>query len=192
MGVVYNKNINHFNYYLAIESDLINTFRYVEFSVSNNSTFSIEFARIIMASTQEVDSLFKEFSRLIEPGSNHKNIGEYKKLALKHFSDLVEEKIYAPKYGIELTPWINWSGDSNPDWWGANNDIKHQRLSNFEKANLKNAFNSVAALYCVNIYYLKALKEQERNEELDWSEFFAFVSLKSELFELDSNKYHGW
>ena len=48
MGVVYNENINHFNYYLAVESDLINTFRYVECSKSNDNTFSVEFARIIM------------------------------------------------------------------------------------------------------------------------------------------------
>ncbi|HLV51467.1 MAG TPA: hypothetical protein VKY44_05875 [Flavobacterium sp.] len=192
MGVVYNENINHFNYYLAVESDLINTFRYVECSKSNDNTFSVEFARIIMTSTQEIDGLFKEIFRLIDPDSNPKNIGKYKKLVLKHLPDLVEEKIYASKYGIELTPWINWCSDSNPDWWRANNDIKHERLSNFDKANLKNALNSVAALYCVNMYYLKVLKEQEEGEALDWPEVFMWLPSKNELFRLESNKHHAW
>ncbi|MFN3640683.1 MAG: hypothetical protein ACK4UK_07170 [Flavobacterium sp.] len=66
MTILYKKANIHWNYFLAIENDFEKMTRYVELSESNDKTFSIEFARIIMAATQEVDVILKKYvNRLV-------------------------------------------------------------------------------------------------------------------------------
>ena len=60
MSIDYRQTNIHWNYFLAIESDFENISRYIEFSESNNKTFSIELARIIMSSSQEIDGIMKK------------------------------------------------------------------------------------------------------------------------------------
>jgi hypothetical protein len=51
---------HHWDYFLALEDDLAKLARYIHFSTDNLDTYSIEFARLLMASTQEIDVLFKQ------------------------------------------------------------------------------------------------------------------------------------
>lgn len=78
MGIEYEATKIHWNYFLAIEQDFEKISRYVEFTESNNETFSIEFSRIIMAASQEVDVIMKSICEFLgHTGAN--NINEYKK-----------------------------------------------------------------------------------------------------------------
>jgi hypothetical protein len=45
----------HWQYFIAIESDLENTARYVEVTPGNFRTYSVEYARILLSAGSEVD-----------------------------------------------------------------------------------------------------------------------------------------
>lgn len=56
-------------YYLAIEEDLANCSRYVEFGEQNYTTYSTEFAKIIVLASAEIDTILRELCELISPGT---------------------------------------------------------------------------------------------------------------------------
>ena len=55
----------YWEYFLAIEDDLLQTSRYVEFTESNFHVHSIEFARLLLISGSEVDVIAKELCKLL-------------------------------------------------------------------------------------------------------------------------------
>lgn len=164
MGTYKNNTKIHWNYYLAIEQDFELISRFIEFSEENYNTFSIELARIIMTASQEIDVVLKRICMLVNKDSNAKNINGYREIIKRTYPDLIDEEVRIPRFGIECKPWSEWNENESLVWWRANNDIKHQRNKNFEKANLKNAFNALAGLLIVNIYYYKKELENEINE----------------------------
>ena len=194
MGIEYKQTNIHWNYFLAIESDFEKIARYVEFSENNNSTFSIELARIIMASTQEIDGIMKKLCTLILAGSDPQNINDYKKIIKVYLPEFIDEEAQIIRFGMTSKPWSNWNdkgADNNPFWWKANNKIKHDRTEHFEKANLKNAFNAVGALLITTLYYYK-LKVQSENagDVITWQDLTTKIKPKSSLLILKNEHYH--
>jgi hypothetical protein len=59
MGINTEKIEPHWNYLLAIERDLDEISRFVEFDEKNFDCFSIEIARLLLASAAEVDVVCK-------------------------------------------------------------------------------------------------------------------------------------
>ena len=59
---------------------------------------------------------------------------------------------------MHFQPWKNWrqGAENVPDWWNANNDIKHHRSTEFHQASLWNALNSISALLAVNLYLIRS------------------------------------
>jgi len=45
----------HWQYFIAIESDLENTARYVEVAEDNFGTYSVEYSRILLSASSEID-----------------------------------------------------------------------------------------------------------------------------------------
>lgn len=189
MGIEYSESNIHWNYLLAIESDFEKISRYVEFCEANNSTFSIELARIIMSSTQEIDGTMKKLCSFLDPTKNPDNINQYKEIILEKKPEFINEKVEIPRFGMESKPWINWSGEENPEWWRANNKIKHDRTENFEKANLKNAFNCVGALLITTLYYYKS-KFEASGEAMSWPDLTGTIKPKASLYILNIEYYH--
>ena len=194
MGITYKQTNIHWNYFLAIESDFEKISRYIEFTEDNNDTFSIELARIIMSSTQEVDGIMKNLCKLIVPGCNPQNINDYKAIIKNHIPGFITEVVQIPRFGMDSQPWINWSDDAqdiNPFWWRANNKIKHDRTVNFKEANLKNAYNAVGALLITTLYYYKAeIDNKENNPPISWQHLTNLIRPKSSLFILKNEYYH--
>ena len=154
MGIHYSVTNLHWNYFLTLEKDFELISRYVEFSEQNNSTFSIELARLIMTSTQEVDVIMKKLCNLIAPEILVNNIGDYKNIILEKIPEFKDEMVQIPRFGMSSIPWLNWTESNYPPlWWTANNKIKHQRTDYFEEENLKNAFNSIGGLLITTLYY---------------------------------------
>jgi hypothetical protein len=53
-----------------------------------------------------------------------------------------------PRFELTLQPWGEWrSANGVPCWWTAYNKIKHERATEFERANLKNALDAVGGLF---------------------------------------------
>ena len=68
-------------------------------------------------------------------------------------------EVLAPRYGMKLRPWDNWTQPQGvPNWWTAYNKIKHHRHTEYHQANLKNVLNAVAGLFvaCLYLYHDKA------------------------------------
>jgi len=145
--------IKYWDYFLSIESDLENCSRYVDICENNFETYSIEFAKIIMIAASEIDSVCKEFCKLIDPTKKPDRIKKYADIILSKYPNIIEMEIVLPNYNISRRPFENWSNTSSPNWWKNNTDIKHNRTEYFYKANLVNSIDSVGGLLILLLYY---------------------------------------
>ncbi len=139
------------NYFLALEEDLLRLARYVEFSEDNFKTYSIEIARLLLASASEVDVVMK--LRCRQFGSKASSIGEYRRVLRDQVPKLSEMNAFIPRYGIALNPWRNWGNDKSPNWWSDHNKVKHRRNMNFPRASLENVLNAMGGLFLLLLTY---------------------------------------
>lgn len=190
MGISYAPSKIHWNYFLAIQQDFEQISRYIEFTKSNNKTFSIELARVIMSSSQEVDVMMKGICKLLGK-SNANNIDDYRVCIKSNLKSLVNEEVSIPRFGLKSKPWKNWQGDENPLWWKANNKIKHQRTEHFQQANLKNAINAIGALLIVNIYFYKLDNERQIGSDLTWKDITRELNCGNNFLMLQDSYYGG-
>ncbi len=157
------KNLLHWNYFIALESDLDDVSRYIEFAEENFATYSIELAHLLLAATSEIDVVAKGLCAHLDSTKSFENIYDYQEMIMgKSDINPAQVAIYCPKYGLTLEPWSNWTKPKNPpDWWNANNNVKHHRNEHFKDANLKNALNAVAALMALNFcFYMYDLDQR--------------------------------
>jgi len=142
---------HHWDYFLALEEDLARLARYIHFSNENLKTYSIEFARLLMASTQEVDALFRQICA--NNGSKAEKESEYRAFFSKgDYVKMREIEVSVRSYGLTFTPFKHWISNA-PTWWTANNKIKHERHAHFQEASLENVLNAMSALLIANIYF---------------------------------------
>jgi hypothetical protein len=131
--------------------------RYVEFDAGNFECFSIEIARVLLSCGAEVDVVCKRICTAIAPNSHAENIHAYRTEIKGRYPAIPEFQVTLPRYGLTLTPWDEWKGAKGmPFWWTAYNKVKHERHSQYDKANLKNALNSFAGLFVMAIHFLDA------------------------------------
>ena len=153
----------HWNYFLSIESDVLNLSRYIEFTEENNDSYSIEQARILLSTSAEVDVVAKSLCKRINPEAPASNIIQYQnalagKLGDFGIPEIHEIQVTIPRFGLRFHPWERWSQENTPPkWWRAHTDVKHERNINFNQANLKNTLNSVAGLFVLLIVYYRFL-----------------------------------
>lgn len=146
----------HWNYLLALDADLVELSRYVEFHEKNFHCFSIEIARLLLTAAAEVDVVCKQVCRGINPVSSADNIHRYRNEILRSYPGIPKFKVVMPRFGLRLRPWDEWrKGDGVPFWWTAYNKIKHQRDAHYDRASLKNALNAVAGLFVMVLYLYK-------------------------------------
>ena len=108
MGIKSQKIETHWNYLLAIENDLENLSRYIEFDKKNFECFSVEIARILLASSAEVDVVCKQLCRKLNSASSAKSINQYRNEIKGVYPNIHNFEILLPRYGLELKPWSNW------------------------------------------------------------------------------------
>ncbi len=179
------KNI-HWDYYLALEKDIESIARYIEFHEDNFDTYSIELAHLLLSASAEVDVVMKLLCNLKFPQLKSENINYYRKIIKKNFQGIINNKVVSSMYGLTLSPWSSWEGESNPTWWQSYNKVKHERSIYFAKANLKNVLNSVAGLLVVNIHYNHEKFCTERKDyPYDLRHSVSHLRPSSSLFRLD-------
>lgn len=144
-------NLTHWTYFLSIEEDVKKLSRYIEFSNTNFRCYSVENARLLMSSTQEVDVLLKQICTRF--GDTSTNEAGYRAFIPAKYPNILTAKVEIPRYELEFMPYQEWSGNVTPAWWTANNKVKHQRHTHFEHAALENILNSVAGLFLANLYF---------------------------------------
>ncbi len=143
---------SYWQYFLAIESDLEATVRFVEPGPRNFDTYSIEFAKILLTASSEVDVICKVLAGDINPTVGSDSINEHRVAILARYPRFPEMQIIVPRYELAFEPWATWAMGSNPEWWRSYNAVKHQRHTSFPSANQCSAFESVAGLFSLLAY----------------------------------------
>lgn len=147
----------YWSYYKSIENMFINTIQYVSPSITNKKTYSDEYAKIILLCGSEVDSILKLICKLEKqkPEKRDYSMNDYSKLI--DSCKLLKEQFYCPecltttkeKY-IVASPFekiqigVPYSG---LDWWKDYQALKHNRMRNARKGNLKNVVSLLVAHY---------------------------------------------
>lgn len=154
MSIHQESSLIHWNYFLALESDLAQLARYIEFSEANFKSYSIEIAHLLLAASSEVDVLAKQICHFIN-GKTASNIKAYREIIKPQFPEIENLVVEISRYGLTLRPWDNWKNDETPYWWTAHNNVKHHRNEHFADANLKHLLNAISGLFIFNLYYYK-------------------------------------
>jgi hypothetical protein len=180
----------YWNYFLALERDLELISRYVEFCEQNLSTYSIELTHLFLASASEVDVVAKLVCAHGAPRAPRENIDQYREVLRSTFPELPEVRIQIPRYGLSFSPWENWAGNRNPDWWRSYNNVKHERNTYFNEATLKNALNAVGGLLILVHRYYRAELSGTAGQLLDKKDTSYKLSPESSLIRLPDDFYH--
>lgn len=143
--------------FLLIQKDLQELFDYIHQADENLKTYSFRIHQLFMRACIEIEANFKAI--LNENGYkkiNKKtgdiaelNMNDYSKLEITH--RLSSYKVKIPYWrGIECirTPFHQWSNPvkSNPSWYNAYHETKHNRHVGFEHANFENLIDGVCGL----------------------------------------------
>jgi hypothetical protein len=153
----------YWRYFLALEEDLKNLSRYIEFCQDNYSVFSVELTRTYLAVCSEIDVIAKLLSKNLGQ-TNASNIINYKNSILGTYPNLPSLVINIPTYNLNFSPWISWREDNSPTWWKNYNNVKHSRNEFYKEANLDNVLNAMAGLLVINLYYLKQLRLSRQDD----------------------------
>ena len=190
MGIEVKESLIHWNYFLALESDLAQVSRYIEFDSKNFRTYSIELAHLLLASSSEVDVIAKGICGFLEPKSPAENINHYQEIINHGLPNFKKEFVYVPRYNLKLKPWSNWNSTKSPLWWRSYNKVKHERNEYFAEANLKNVLNSISGLL-VTVFYFYKLKFSVNSPELQTRDITQLITPESEFVRLDESYYYS-
>jgi len=153
-------SIPHWNYLLAIERDLGEISRYIEFDARNFDCFSIELSKILLSAGAETDVVCKQLCKRVDANSRAHKITHYRIELTRAFPLISNFGVKLPRFGMSLTPWDEWKNpDGVPLWWTGYNKVKHQRHTHYHSASLKNALNAVAGLFVMVLYLYKEQAE---------------------------------
>jgi hypothetical protein len=155
MVITQEASLSHWNYFIALESDLAQVSRFVEFSKENFLTYSIELAHLLLTAASEVDVVVNQHCSVVAPSEKAGGMDAYRKVLRKFEPNMESTKIFLPRYSLEFTPWENWQNDKTPDWWSDHNKVKHQRGDHFARANLQNALNAMGGLFIALIFFYR-------------------------------------
>ena len=138
-----------------------------------------------MTASQEIDVVMKLLCGKLDGSAAAENVTKYEAVIGSRLPELKDAEVSLIRFGMSSKPFSGWTSSSSPDWWKANNAIKHSRSSEFPKANLKNAFNAVAALLISVVHFYKADLETA-GTTVDWSQVsehlrIAFTPMSFEL-----------
>jgi len=145
---------NIWNYFLELEQDMKNTSRYIEPEGQEN-VHSFEFAKLIVLSCTEVESVFKLLCSEIDSSKGKGNISDYKATILGKYPKIVDATVSISRWGKDIKPFEDWSS-GKLTWWDAYGSIKHNRGANFENATYLNSVYALSALYISILYLAKA------------------------------------
>ena len=178
---------SYWPYFFALEADVNKLSRYVEFTERNYSTYSIEMVRLYLSICSEVDVVLKDLCKEISSDFNTKNITDYRQIISDELKDFNNQEAICHRFGLSFTPWKSWNKNNSPEWWSSHNKVKHQRNEFYNKANLENVLQSLAALYLVNVY-LEFVKDKKINPQFTFSviETIPKIPVQLELFRVNS------
>lgn len=197
---------HHWEYYLVLERDFLQSERYVSFELGedylydgiehddygNSTTFSDEFIKQYQAICSEVDVILKSIcTELGNPSADDMQHG-YTPTVLQTWANVITQKVKFKD--VELQPFSNWKQSpdyKSPDWWTPYNKVKHKRVHNYRKANLKNVVNALAGLYILENFFVKFIGDRDNDIDVpnDISSVFEMIDFETREEVLGRNRY---
>ncbi|MBP3555396.1 MAG: hypothetical protein J6K63_07100 [Clostridia bacterium] len=197
---------HHWEYYLVLEKDFLQSERYVSFELGedylydgiehtdcgNSTTFSDEFIKQYQAICSEIDVILKSIcTELGNPSADDMQYG-YTPTVLQTWTNIIAQKVKFKD--VELQPFSNWKQAPDyrsPDWWRPYNKIKHKRVHNYRKANLKNVVNALAGLYVLENYFVKFIGDRDNDMDVpnDISAVFEMIDFETREEVFGRNRY---
>lgn len=152
----------HFRYYQESERQLLETERYVSFASKSKTAYSILFANILFNACSNFESLVRAFFG--EENDNPLDIDQIISLLetnddLRLAFDEVVTLSNSEYVGMRpLKIFVDGRNNKkNFKWWSNFNKIKHNKVAKISLANQETVISSIAGLYVLNRYILKAL-----------------------------------
>lgn len=173
-------------FYFSLEQDVLGLSRYIEFDTSNFHVHSIELLRLYLSIGSEIDVVLKQICHQLADKSAAKNIIQYREIMAPAVPEFFDEKAFCPRFNITLQPWKDWLPEKRPDWWGAYNDVKHNRSEHYQKATLGNVLASLAALYLANMYHV-FVKQKQVDPQFTFSvrDVIPIAPVEQDFFRID-------
>lgn len=171
---------SYWNYFLELEEQFNATKRFVDFDKSNNSTFSIEYLKLLQATCSEIDVVAKIIAEYFGVSKKCDTIQKWGYELQKVYTNIKQISVRFNN-DYDTTPWKNWEYEKNisqynkityrlkkdcqtPEWWTAYNKVKHERTSkfgngqiNYMRANQKNLIDAMSALFILESLFLEEL-----------------------------------
>jgi hypothetical protein len=145
--------LNHWRYFLSLESEFSDALRYVEFTPKQQEVFSFEFARLLLLTCSELDVVFKVICSHVAPMAKAESIGQYFSCISTRY-DIVSEVVRLDRFSERVEPYDQWDKDTPPAWWTAQNKVKHRRHEHFDQATLGNSMQALCGLFVANLILL--------------------------------------
>jgi tRNA U34 5-methylaminomethyl-2-thiouridine-forming methyltransferase MnmC len=92
---------HHWQHFLALEADFAATSRYVEFAEQNFPTFSVEYAKLLLAIGSEIDVLCKMICEKADSKAKRGYIDDYRACLTAH-TQMTSEKVLIRRYQLRL------------------------------------------------------------------------------------------
>jgi hypothetical protein len=181
---------HHWNYYLALEKDLENLARYIEFCQDNLLVYSIELTHILLSASSEIDVIMKQLCLLAAPTKVVNNINDYRAIVQSQLSFMINEEVSIDRFELSFRPFENWNEARNPDWWKSYNNVKHQRDSYFFEANLQNTINAVGALLLAATHYYKLAFSKEAGHDIGYKNTTRELRPNSSFIQINADYYY--
>ena len=195
----------HWEYYLVLEKDFLETERYISFdlgdnylyddrettNIGNSMTFSNEYIKQYQTICSEIDVVMKSICNELG-NSSADNIKGYTPVILSKWSNITQQKVKIRD--IELQPFMNWKDEPNyksPYWWKPYNKVKHERIDYYKMANLKNVLNSLAGLFILENYFIKYIGDRDNDMDVpnDISKMFKMINFDTREEVVGKNSY---
>lgn len=188
----------YWSVYKNLEKEVIELSNNVHFDDNQLAIYSVKISELLMRCSVEIESISKDlFLRL---GGTVPSDGDL--YFDTHCLQLLEDKWLLSKKTVilsatnfyfqeeankVLTPLYkaNKRGTSGSDWKKAYQAVKHNRVLNLKKGNIKNLIGALAALFVLNIYFKDEIYDLEKDSK---ATNFP-VNMGSELFAI---KVHKW
>ena len=161
--------------YKYLETRMLETSRYVTFAPENVSTWSENFADLLILTGSAVDSFFRDMGVCPCVATHPKFIDAKKGIGTKKRKWDIHDfmKAYEPVYELSKnevsrpfglsnlgtrTPFKSFADNRPPVWWSAYNHIKHEYYSKITEATLENILDALGALLILNALHKDSQK----------------------------------
>ena len=145
--------------YIMIEKEFKSSIRYNAIDISNFSSYSDVYAKLLLQTGSEVDVVAKALCKEINITSISDTIQQYQLEICTRFPEF--DKVTVSCGDLDLCPWSGWTATS-PIWWKTYNGVKHNRnkietygsetRENYKFANQGNTINALAGLFQLEQY----------------------------------------